>query len=295
MSSATANQYQCLKCSSIRIADINAEYHLENISQSSNGLVIYSDIHRCENGILGINNIHVDHDYHIRSSEQIVLPSKRIAVSSTLLNIPTPKINSGDMKNVMIREFQPNKDFRLIIADQGLKIIINIGDVNDNKEKPISTLYSDHGTICLAFYPSGLPYTNFIEQWMVTFINLLETLPPTRIGLFIETLRYIHDMHKIGPALFHIEILKMILSSHEIHFEPVKIPIEFDSLLSEGRDFYGSEAVTLMVKILSYLELNPHVPLLYYTKTHHEDIGYLIYLFLTLEQENLIKIIKPTF
>ena len=285
-------RYLCDTCTSTRLYNITRESHENAIKNSSNGLVTYSDIHRCKNGFLGINNLHVDHNYSVRSLEHLILPSeKRYKKASP--GLPMPVAKAEKINKVAITEMLPEgKGFRLIILDHDLGINLNLGKVKD-KEIPIKSFKSRFGGIDLSFYKSDQDLDENIENWLIELINLLEELPPTKVGLFIETLRYIYSLRKIGPAKFHLNMLHTILTSHKIHIDLVTRPPNFELVETKFKEVYGSETVDMMSKLLIYIDLNPNTPLHKYTQSNHEDMSFLIYLFLILEQEQLIQINRP--
>ena len=62
MSQLKEAAYQCTSCNELRTLSFDMQKHSENTSKSANGLALYSDIHRCIGGFLGINNLRVDHN-----------------------------------------------------------------------------------------------------------------------------------------------------------------------------------------------------------------------------------------
>lgn len=294
-------RYQCSICTIGRAVGIDVAEHEKKVSLSPNGLVIYSDLHRCQHGILGINNLQIDHDLAIRSIENLQLPEKRRPVNSSVPGIPLPasriKMNHyGDsrMRNYLITKMLPEEDFRIRILDERLRVAITIGNIIPGKEKMIALITSDQGTIELEYYPSPIKYNSNMEKWLSIMVNLLEKLPPTTLGLFIETLIFIHSLDYAPPSVFLIKQLKTILTSHETYFvlkeeDPVSVTNKLDYVAAK----YGEEVALVMNELIAYLVSNPMIPLQYYTRTHNEDLVYLINLFLILEQEDLLTIERP--
>jgi len=66
MSSIRETQYHCSNCNKVRVFQIEKTKHEDKIKDSTNGIVIYSDIHRCKDGIIGINNLQIDKNYAVR-------------------------------------------------------------------------------------------------------------------------------------------------------------------------------------------------------------------------------------
>ncbi|MHA2033452.1 MAG: hypothetical protein ACW99Q_29115, partial [Candidatus Kariarchaeaceae archaeon] len=151
----------------------------------------------------------------------------------------------------------------------------------------------DLGTIELEYYACSIRYNSNLEKWFSILTNLLEKLPPTTIGLFIETLMFIHSLELTPPSTFLITQLKTILTSHETHFQLKEKQENVTARLGYVAGKYGDEVAVVMNELISYLVANPLVPLRYFTRTHSEDLVYLINLFLILEQEDLLEIIRP--
>ncbi|MHA2403932.1 MAG: hypothetical protein ACXADH_13135, partial [Candidatus Kariarchaeaceae archaeon] len=278
MSSVRETRYQCSVCSRLRSYPVDIEEHSQKVKDSPNGLVIHSDIHRCDNGILGINNLHIDHDFAIRSFENLQLPIKRRPIKSSVPGIPLPAplanitSDGNSMRTYPITKMIPDKDFRIRIIDERLRVIIKIGEINPKEEKMVAYITSDLGTIELEYYACSIRYNSNLEKWFSILTNLLEKLPPTTIGLFIETLMFIHSLELTPPSTFLITQLKTILTSHETHFQLKEKQENVTARLGYVAGKYGDEVAVVMNELISYLVANPLVPLRYFTRTHSEDL-----------------------
>jgi hypothetical protein len=293
MSIQGETQYFCELCKHSRLFKIDEETHRKNIDQHQSGLALYSDIHPCKDGITGVNNLRIDANYAIRSFENQELPPVRVASKFAIPGIPSASKSTTNFTNLYVSSLHPKISFRLIIFDEWLVTKIIIGDINEDEEIPIGSVHSDLGGITLSFYNSDLNYTPALEQWFSVFANSLELLPPTRFGLVIETIKYVLGLHDTTPSSFDIKLLKTMLASHEIYFKATNDPNRFDTIAVELSSKYAEREVSIMMKLLAHLELNPAVPLQYYIKTHHHDLEYLIYLFLILENDGLVVVDRP--
>ncbi|MCH8906599.1 MAG: hypothetical protein IH840_05880, partial [Candidatus Heimdallarchaeota archaeon] len=223
----------------------------------------------------------------------IELPEKRKPVSR--LEIPgipmatATSSTSSKLRQYTITHMLPEKGFRLIIEDSRLNAIINIGRI-PKKEKPIKVVESDQGSIILDYYPSEMEYNTNIDQWLQILVNQLELLPVTRLGLFIETLRFIHSCYHSKPDEFQIKQLQTILTSHETYFKLTK-PEE--SRLKPIDAKYGAELTSLMINIIKILTENPRFNLKEIALKLDKDLVYLISTLLIMEQELLIEIKSP--
>ncbi|MHA2172432.1 MAG: hypothetical protein ACXAB7_21385 [Candidatus Kariarchaeaceae archaeon] len=266
------------------------------MSQSPNGLAILSDIHRCEEGILGISNLHIDQDFAIRSFSILELPAIRKPFSETSPSPPMIPVPQADPKKLVnsysITQMLDEKGFRVVIVDEGLNAILNIGQVDVVTETKVTTVISDLGMVFLDYYPSAITFNSNLEKWLSVLVNLLEILPPTKLGLFIETLRFIHGLYRTAPTNFHILQLKTILTCHETFFSINKVRARYKKIRDIASK-YGEENAELIKSLLYYLEENPSAPLQHFAKNFDRDLVYLIYLFLILEQEGLVVIQRP--
>lgn len=292
MSLERESQYYCEMCKKPRRFKINHEIHSENISKSKNGLVLYSDIHLCKDGLLGVNNLRIDANYAIRSFENQELPPVRKPSKFAIPGIPSSTPTATLYTKLSIAELQSSGSFRIIIEDEWLTTKINIGKV-DETEIPVNSLMSDLGGINLNYYLSDINYMMNLEKWFAIFINSLELLPPTRFGLVIETLRYLLKNHEREPSSFDTKYLRTMLASHEIYFKAVDDPGRFDHITVELSTKYKEREISTMMELLAHLEMHPSLPLQYYTKTHKHELEYLIYLFLIMEVEGLIIVDRP--
>ncbi|MHA2029097.1 MAG: hypothetical protein ACW99Q_06890 [Candidatus Kariarchaeaceae archaeon] len=278
----------------MRDIEIQIDEHSDQVSNSPNGLVVYSDIHRCDEGILAINNAHIDAEFNVRSFSSVELPDKRQATAKkSPLNLPMPKTNISDtIKRYNITEMLSEKGLRLMIEDSRLNAMINIGRVRPRKEKPIAVAESDQGSIILDYYPSQLEYNTNMEKWLSILVNQLELLPVTRLGLFIETLRFIHGFYRKSPDPFQIMQLQTILSSHETYFK-VLAKLSENERLERLAAKYGDELEEFTLEILGVLGKKPKLSLKEVAFELDRDLEYLIYTFLIMEQEGLLEIHRP--
>lgn len=293
-------KYFCNGCKQYRKLTVDLEQMVDFVKNES-GLTQYSDIHTCKNGVLGINNLYIDHNFDVRSYELLELPKHRILkkISFPIPGLPTPKSKNQEgvsFKEITITHIDENNDFRVIISDQLLGSNINIGKVNINKEIPFATVYSDIGSVSIAFYSSNIPFTETMETWLNLFVNTIEILPPTEIGLIIETLRYILEYCNERPSDFDNRMIKTIIASHEIFILPkderkLDIAQEKYPQLPEF-DIDKMKKLMEQVKENNKDELN-FVPLQRYTTNYDDDMTHLIYTFLIMEKIGVIEIERP--
>ena len=72
------SKYMCEVCKKVRNVIYDREMHALMVSKDPTGLVTHADIHRCEDGILGINNCAIDADGNIRGIDNLQLPTKQV-------------------------------------------------------------------------------------------------------------------------------------------------------------------------------------------------------------------------
>lgn len=283
-----SSRYVCNQCLSQRNLKFTTEIldsQTFQVLNSKNGLFLFSDIHRCENGMLGINNLHIDHNYDVRSFDHLVLPAEKKQVTSGL-GLPIPKISEDGLNRIRITDHFKAGGFRISILDRGLDIFLLMGDIIPEKdEEVIMEVKSVKGTIVLQMYES-VEVSEYLESWFQSLIDIMEDLPPTKIGLFVDTLKYISKLIDIPSASFHKTMLRTILSSHKISFSLMKGRYSIE--LERKKDVLGHDAVEQMINLLEYLKRYPETTLRQFTGIYHQDIGDLIYFFLLLQQENFL-------
>jgi len=260
---------------------------------SHNGLQVFSDFHKCEFGLLGVNNIYVDEHLNVRTVEKLRLPVEKKLNKSQLL-IPTPEAKKK-YTTLEIASISNVTNFRFVMVDLALRISLNVGKVDTQREQPIFNIESNQQTVQLKGYESEYAKNNHIKAWMKVFIDLLEKLPPTNFGLLIESLRHIQSLVKIEPTSFHINLIKTILVSHEIFFEAGSAIDHKGELLEKTTDMYGSDVSYEIAILLNQIEKSPELPLIEFTKSSDVNLIDLIYMILILEQEDVIIVRRPKF
>ncbi len=289
-------RYYCDHCKQTRVIGFDTDLHHAMVDKSPNGLIVYSDSHRCENGIIGINNLQIDKHFSVRGYTFLELPQRKTPQLSNL-GIPVPKATSTEkVKTYFITHVPPDEGLRIVIIDHMLNVKINIGKVVENEDISILTVNSDMGLMEIVFYPSEVTFTPILEKWLTILVNIMEILPATKIGLLVDTLKYVLDSSLNEPIEFDVVFLKTILASHEIYFEMIEGgELSWaDHLAIHASPKYREKDVAVMMKIMAHLQENPYIPLQQYvSKGLHQDLRYLIYIFLLLEVEGLIRIERP--
>jgi hypothetical protein len=282
----------------MRHFQFDIEEHKTRVEKSPNGLVSYSEIHRCSDGLLNIYDLQIDNNHAIRSFSQMKLPTHRRPSALAVPGVPSPRLKTDEKRiNFNIDKMLPEHGFRLVIYDDMINVSINIGEVDVKNELLISRLESDHGTIRLDYYFSDIQYTTNIEKLLAILVNTLEIVPPTKIGLFVETLRYIHGIHKDTPTSFHIKLLKTILTTHETHFILEEIE-NTQEAISDLKYKYSEEVGGFASELLERIESDLFAPLQKYMtmkSEHHknDDLIFLIHTLMLMEQTGLLIIDRP--
>lgn len=282
-------QYLCNECNVAQNILFTPKMRDEYIPKDLNGLALYSDIHICTMGILGVNNLYIDHNLHVRSYSYVKLPDYKAKKSN---GIPMPgksSEESHDLNEIIITQIFEKNDINITIYNAYSETLLNLGNVDYNKQAPVKTLTSTMGIVNLKFYYSDTRYTSQLEKWLELFVNIYESLPPSRFGVIVEVLRFLLDEKDNFPSEFDEMIMKTILASHEIYFELV----EGDRDVNFLNNAYGEEEGKVMKLILELIEENPMLPLHDYSLTLKEEIVFVIYCFLLLEKHGLIIIYRP--
>lgn len=290
------SKYMCEICNKVRNVIFDRADHAIKVAKNPTGLVTHADIHRCADGILGINNCAIDADGNIRGIDNLQLPTKRKPMfddlpSLSIPGIPSAKKEDTGPKVYPINIIFPDKIIRIRIRDIRLRAVIEIGEMK-RFEKMVSFITSDLGTIELEYYASDIELGTSLEKWLTIMCQLLEKLPPTTLGLFIETILFIYGNLFTAPNVFLILQLQTLITAQNTYFT-LKIPKnQFNKRMAGISAKYGEEVYGALNNIAIFLVDNPSQPLQFYTRTH-EDLTYLINLFLILEQEGILSIQRP--
>ena len=129
---------------------------------------------------------------------------------------------------------------------------------------------------------------------MNILVNQLELLPVTRLGLFVETIRFIHGLVRTNPDAFQAKQLQTILSSHETYFKVMVTEAEEVGKLEICKMKYNEEVRNSAERILQSLRKNTGLNLKEVALKVDLDLIYLIYTFLIMEQEGIIEVLRPT-
>lgn len=281
--------YLCNECKVAQNIVFSPKMKEEYIPEDLNGLALYSDIHICTLGILGVNNLYIDHNLDVRSYSYVKLPDYKVKKS---VGIPIPGKSSEEAQNsteIKITQIFEKNDINISIYNSYSDTLLNLGNIDFKKQAPVKTLTSNMGKVNLKFYYSNTRYTSQLEKWLELFINIYESLPPSRFGVIIEVIRFLLDEKDSFPSEFDEMIMKTILASHEIFFEI----LEGDHDVEFLNDAYGEEEGKVMKLILTLIEENPMLPLHNYSLSLKEEIVFVIYCFLLLEKHGLITIYRP--
>ncbi len=253
-----------------------------------NGLAIFTDTHKCKGGIMGVYNLDIDHDLNIRSFNRIELPEYKKQLN-TIIPIPSAPDSSNDDNIIIITYINEINDINVLIDDRLLDIKIQIGKIDELD--PITTLVSELGLISIKIYPANTRYTKELESWMNNLINIIEILVPTKIGFFIEAIKYILDETDHYPTDFDISMIKTILASHEIYVSLKDNKYNIQKIFKKLQ--LDEEDRELMQNIIENIKKYPNTSIQDFVKYYNKDIVHQIYLYLILEKNNIINIERP--
>jgi hypothetical protein len=279
--------YVCDVCKQVRRLAFTPELYAQYVSDDLNGLALFSDIHGCIDGLKGVNNLHIDHDYNVRSFVFLKLPEYR---KKEFGMIPMPSAAPKDqLQDIVLTHILGKNDFNIEIYEKALDVKIIVGEPG---EEPISTLESDLGIVQLKFFPSSTIYTPEVEVWLTHFINIIEILPPTKISFLVEVIQYILDNRSHNPTEFDLKLLKTILASHEVFFTLTEID-KLAGFVSENPYDLSSKDLEIMQNMIDTIDEQPMIPLKDFIILYDIDFIHTIYLFLNLEVQKILIIDRP--
>lgn len=282
--------YYCDKCNTNRKLKIKNQSHDDLLRASKSGLVYYSDIHTCQKGILSVNNLQIDNDFNVRTIESLVLPKYE---KPKLTGIPNPSATPKDeSKLIFLTEIPAKADkINLVIDYKMIQTKIKIGRFN-TADKPIKTYNSQMDGVTLYYYKSETQLSDYLDQWLQYFTSAIEIIFPTSLGMFIEAIVFVLDLHNQPLTDFDKTFLKTILASHEIFFQIQNIENLMD-LHQKYTETFSDEDFSFIEQFLALLDDNQEVPIQDFTNKTEKGLIYQLYLFLILEKENIISIQRP--
>lgn len=280
--------YLCNSCKKTQMILFTPQMREEFLPKDLNGLALYSHSHICTYGMIGVNNIYVDHNLDVRSYQFQKLP-KYIIPKKTLVPLPGSKKTVDNLREIHLTHINNMNDLNIILTNEMIGTEIVIGKFDKEKNSPLKIMRSDMEMVELKYYRSNTPYTSQIEKWLSALLNFLEMIPPSKLGIIVEIFQYILEEKNKFPTKFEKMILKTILASHEIFF--VNNNTNMDTSFLQG--LYGENEGATMQKILQLIDEYPLMPLHEYSLKTKEDIVFVIYCFLLLEKHGLIEINRP--
>ena len=281
------SNFVCHECKILKDIKIDISEHVEKISKSANGLVSYSDLHECSLGIIGVTNLLLDANYTIRGIEYCKFASAREKSVKSILEIPVPTKQS--ITKIKLSSLDSTKSFRLLIENTSLLYNINIGDVSADEE-PLHVFKSPFHSTTIQYYKSNTEFTSEVVLWFENLVQMLEFLPPPKLGLLFEALFYIKAFQVKKPSQIDLNLLKLIFVPHEIFFKIDEEPIGqsvFDKLT-----IYSEQDREIMHNIYTDFKEKPNNSLLDHAN-HQRNFITITFYSLLMENENLIKIIRP--
>ncbi len=263
---------------------MDPEDHKNRITRSANGLGQVSDIHFCSMGHLSINNLHIDQHWAVRSFSLMELP-EAVAEVKVSRGIPMPTQKATSNLYRITSMLDDEEGYRLILTDSKLNITINVGEVLLD-EVEVASFASFGGQVKLRYFESDIKLRGYHEMWFTEFVNALEELPPTRLGLFVEALRFLWNV-KQKPTEFEVEQLRTLLSSHNTTF---MVQRHNYKVLRNITNKYGAELREPIDKLLRAIKENRDMTLQDIQVVLQEELAFLIYLAIILEQGGALKI-----
>lgn len=273
--------YKCLNCSRVRKI-VQPELGLEK----KNGLRQYSDLHRCADGMLAINNIQIDANSVVRAVETLELDKKDIIVRNLKLPIPNMSIFNKDLR---ISHLTVENDIRMIFRNEWTDRTLMIGDIKPD-EKMLYTFRSKMGGISISFYDSGIEMDDNLKQWFSVLINLLDIIPPEKLGFLLESIQFIIDMRRIPPCVYDIHILENILLADKIHIQKGNGLI---SDIPEDEELSDNHYHIIEI-VLQEIKNSPEITLLDLSEIIPDDFVYIIFLIQIMEKYGVIKLVQPS-
>lgn len=260
-----------------------------------NGLRLYSDIHRCKQGTTAINNLQIDGDFKPRSVEGIKLTSELDdKAESNSMTIPSPKIDFKKDPKIRITHILSKNTPSIVIKLNWAKELVFIGRVDEKYNDSRKLIVSDLGKIVMIYFDEGDSSSKVIKRGLNLIINLIELIPPDGIGTMIDAISFLFKRMEVNEMRQDdIEKIKLILAHNLVLANIVDDPNRLDHLVLYASARYSETDLSVLLKLIGMIDLNSNMPLQYYMSFLEDDSSYLINLFVILENENLIQLVRP--
>jgi len=287
-------KYLCPTCRKQLAHPLDIQKHKELVSKSKNGLVLYSDIHRCVNEILGVCNIRVDNDLNVRGFEYIKLPSLQNRVSKLGILVATRKARS-DYPEGIVTNIVDGVRLKLIMSMKKIDFRLNVGNVNSLHDPVIDLLHSTNGDIDLYLCGSNLPSYDNLKVWLQVIIDLLDGTQPCILGLILESFKYIIENNDHLPQQKDVQILRMILDSYFTCIEDINQGVVSSLFKGGGRSIFkskkgsGKTELSTIIKITDEIVKEPNQPILNLIKINPEHFMDIIATLIKLEEAGIIR------
>ncbi|MCY3411849.1 MAG: hypothetical protein INQ03_09475 [Candidatus Heimdallarchaeota archaeon] len=285
MQMVTFVQYLCNQCNKSQNIRFTDEMRSSFITGDPNGLSLFSHIHLCENGIAGVNNLNIDHNLHVRGYNFVELPRYEVKKKSMVPG--APKIQKSSNSVIITHIFDKN-DLNLVFNFSKFGYNVQIGNFNPETREPIEKLKSEKGSVLLQVFESEVKYTSQVQKWLRIFLENLDFIVPSRLGLFIEILQFILEEKNQYPSEMDRKIIKSILVSYDIFME-----FKGDMHYSTLTHVYGEENGTLMVGCVDALKEDPLTSLHELVQKFKKNIVKILFALLILEIHGVIEIHSP--
>ncbi len=280
--------YLCDVCKTTQMILFTPKMKEEFLPKDLNGLALYSHSHMCANGMIGVNNLYIDHNLDVRSYNFLKLP-KYVPKKKMVIPMPGKPVDNDNLKFIHITHINSKNDLNIILFNEMTGTEIQIGTFDKKNTSPQKIVKSEMEMVILKYYYSNTMYTSQIEKWLVSLTCFLEMIPPSKLGIIVEVFRYILEEKNKMPTKFEQMIMKTILASHEIFF--TNNNTNMDTAFLTG--LYGEAEGKTMQAIMELIDENPLMALHQYSQKLNEEIVYTIYCFLILEKHGLITINRP--
>ncbi|MDH5403844.1 MAG: hypothetical protein OEZ01_16280 [Candidatus Heimdallarchaeota archaeon] len=284
--------YSCQLCTEKRKLIIEYDDLQQNLDTNKDGLFFVSDLHQCENGYLGVNNIYFNAKFDVQMIENLEIKyQKSRPLIAKSKNVPIPTGYEPDRYSQKILIYDHTNDFKLrfILKNAESGYLINLGNVKP-KEEVIHLIQSDNYDVSLEIYESEINYRIELLHWLKIGIDFLESANINSLSILLEVIKFIQDIFRTRIDNYYLNMLKLILLSKDT----ILIPVESHKpSITDLNPIFGIDEGEIIFQILNVIHAIKNVSFYQLASFFKFEITYIVHLIIYLVDEQFIHIDFP--
>ncbi|MHA2502584.1 MAG: hypothetical protein ACXAE3_06935, partial [Candidatus Kariarchaeaceae archaeon] len=211
---------------------------------STNGLVMYSDIHQCRAGVTGVNNLSIDNNFSVRTVFPQTFEVKEEKVRPAI-PMPTMSLNKDKPDRIRIQNIA-DKTLNIAIVNKNQNVTVLFGKASDS-ENPGKSLVSKQNKVELQYFESETDFSDQFRNWFKILIDALDQ-QTTKIGLLVDAIRYILNRIESAPDEVSEQNIHDILGLFSLRF--TLLVKDRDEILSKLAEIMDEDDLSEISKLI---------------------------------------------